>query len=54
MLKGGEIGPDLLKRAGEAAAVQPDIESDSRGSEDYKRHLLKVHLGRAIEAMAAE
>jgi len=54
ILKGGEIGPDLLKRAGEAAAAQPDIESDSRGSEDYKRHLLKVHLGRAIAAMAAE
>ena len=54
ILKGGEIGPDLLKRAGEAAAAQPDIESDSRGSEDYKRHLLKVHLGRAIEALAAE
>ena len=54
ILKGSEIGRDLLDRAGEAAAAQPDIESDSRGSEDYKRHLLKVHLGRAIEAMAAE
>jgi carbon-monoxide dehydrogenase medium subunit len=54
VLNGGEIGPDLLKRAGEAAAAQPEIESDSRGAEDYKRHLLKVHLGRAIAAMAAE
>ena len=54
ILKRGEVGPDLLRRASEAAAAQPDIESDSRGSEDYKRHLLKVHLGRAIEAMTAE
>jgi CO/xanthine dehydrogenase FAD-binding subunit len=28
--------------------------SDSRGSADYKNHLLQVHLRRTLEAIATE
>lgn len=54
VLKGAEIAPDVLRLAGDAAAREPEIESDSRGSDDYKRHLLNVYLRRAVEAIAAE
>jgi aerobic carbon-monoxide dehydrogenase medium subunit len=54
LLRGCEIEEEVLRRAGEAAAAEVDIESDLRGSADYKQHLLQVHLRRTIEAMAAE
>jgi carbon-monoxide dehydrogenase medium subunit len=54
LLRGCEIEDAVLRRAGEAAIDEVPIESDSRGSADYKQHLLQVHLRRAIEAMAAE
>lgn len=54
VLRGAEAGEAVLRRAGEAAAAAVEIESDSRGSADYKRHLLRVHLRRAVEAIAAE
>ena len=53
-LRGADVGDAVLHHAGEAAASEVDIESDHRGSADYKRHLLRVHLGRAIKALAAE
>jgi carbon-monoxide dehydrogenase medium subunit len=53
-LRGGTIGEPLLKRAVEACLGEVDIDSDSRGSAEYKRHLLAVHLRRAVDAMAAE
>ena len=54
VLRGRDIEESVLRRAGEAAVGEVDIESDSRGSADYKQHLLQVHLRRAIEAIAAE
>jgi aerobic carbon-monoxide dehydrogenase medium subunit len=53
-LRGGAISDPLLKRAVEACLGEVDIESDTRGSAEYKRHLLAVHLRRAIDAIAAE
>jgi carbon-monoxide dehydrogenase medium subunit len=54
LLRGGEIDDALLRRAGDASAEEAEIESDSRGSADYKKHLLQVHLRRTLEAMVAE
>lgn len=54
VLRGASLDDDVLRRAGEAADAEVDIESDSRGSSDYKRHLLRVHLGRALHALATE
>ena len=48
VLRGAVIDDALLRRAGEAAVAEVEIESDMRGSADYKKHLLRVHLGRAI------
>jgi len=54
VLRGGEISDASLRRAGDAAAEQAVIESDDRGSADYKKHLLRVYLARAIESLAGE
>src|SRR5690349_181010 len=54
LLRGREVDVTLLRRAGEAAAAEVEIETDQRGSADYKRHLLRVHLGRALETVMAE
>ncbi|MDO8878417.1 MAG: FAD binding domain-containing protein [Pseudolabrys sp.] len=54
VLRGAAIDEPLLQRAGEAAAEEADMESDSRGTGDYKRHLLRAHLRRAVLALAAE
>lgn len=48
VLRGAVLDDAVLRRAGEAAVAEVDIESDMRGSADYKKHLLRVHLGRAI------
>jgi carbon-monoxide dehydrogenase medium subunit len=53
VLRGREVDAELLRRAGEAATGEVEIESDSRGSADYKQHLLRVHLRRAVEAIVA-
>ncbi len=54
VLRGAEIGEEAIRAAGEAAVAEAEIESDSRGSAPYKQHLLRVHLGRAIRALAGE
>ncbi len=54
VLRGAEADEALLQRAGEAAAEEVEIESDSRGSSAYKKHLLRVHLRRALQSIAAE
>ena len=36
------------KKAGEAAAEEVDLESDSRGSAGYKKQLIRVYVARAI------
>ncbi len=53
-LRGATMSDAALSRAGEAAAAQADMESDTRGSVDYKKHLLRVHLKRALQALAAK
>jgi aerobic carbon-monoxide dehydrogenase medium subunit len=53
-LRGTELSDAVLQGAGEAAAAEADMESDTRGSADYKQHLLRVHLKRAMQALAAE
>jgi carbon-monoxide dehydrogenase medium subunit len=53
-LHGKPITPASLREVGEAAADEADISSDSRGSADYKKHLLRVHLGRALHALATQ
>ncbi len=54
VLQGSQIDEPTLRRAGEAAAAQAIIESDDRGSADYKRHLLRVYLARAVKSLAGE
>ena len=51
-LRDVEISDAVLQRAGEAAAAEVEMESDTRGSADYKQHLLRVHLKRAMQALA--
>lgn len=54
VLRGAAIDDELLHRAGDAAASEVDIESDSRGSADYKRHLLRIHLARAVRTLMGD
>lgn len=54
VLRGAAVDEDALRRAGEAASAEIDIVSDDRGSADYKNHLLRVHLSRAIRSLVAE
>jgi len=53
-LRGGELSDAVLSRAGDAAASEAVMDSDTRGSADYKQHLLRVHLKRAMQALATE
>jgi carbon-monoxide dehydrogenase medium subunit len=53
-LRGAELSDAVLSRAGDAAAGEAEMDSDTRGSADYKQHLLRVHLKRAMQALAAE
>jgi carbon-monoxide dehydrogenase medium subunit len=52
VLRGAEISDASLRRAGDAATEEVDIDTDNRGSAAYKQHLLRVHLGRAVRAVA--
>jgi aerobic carbon-monoxide dehydrogenase medium subunit len=54
VLRGAEIDEDTLRRAGEAAVAEADIGTDDRGSADYKSHLLRIHLSRAIRSLAVQ
>jgi len=53
-LRGGGVDAATLRRAGDAATDEAAIESDDRGSADYKKHLLRVYLGRAMQALAGD
>ncbi|HUK57877.1 MAG TPA: FAD binding domain-containing protein [Stellaceae bacterium] len=53
VLKGARIDDAALKRAGEAAVAEAEIEGDQHGSAPYKRQLLRVYLARAVKAAAA-
>jgi aerobic carbon-monoxide dehydrogenase medium subunit len=50
-LRGADVDEAALRRVGEAAVAEIDINSDSRGSAAYKNHLLRVHLARAIQSI---
>src|SRR5262245_46498601 len=54
VLRGGRPDEATLRRAGDAAAEEAIIESDDRGSADYKKHLLRVHLARALRKLAGD
>ncbi|MGQ7791366.1 FAD binding domain-containing protein [Faunimonas sp. B44] len=54
VLRGADVGEAVIRAAGEAAVAETEIEADSRGSAPYKQHLLRVHLGRAVRALAGE
>jgi carbon-monoxide dehydrogenase medium subunit len=50
ILKGSDLSnPQTLRRAGEAAAEEVQIESDLHGSAAYKKQLVRVYLQRAID-----
>ena len=49
LLRGAELDPQIAIEAGDASASQADPDSDTRGSADYKRHLIRVLVPRAIE-----
>jgi carbon-monoxide dehydrogenase medium subunit len=52
VLRGGRIDDATLRRAGDAASDEAIIESDDRGSADYKKHLLRVYLARTMQSLA--
>jgi carbon-monoxide dehydrogenase medium subunit len=47
-LAGAAVDAAALRRAGDAAADEAEIEADAQGSAAYKRELLRVHVGRAV------
>lgn len=49
LLRGQRPDAELYKRAGERAAEESDPIEDGRGTVPYKRDLVKVLLGRALE-----
>ena len=51
VLRGAAIDDAVLAKAAEAALSEVHIDSDLRGSADYKRHLLRVHLARAVKKL---
>jgi aerobic carbon-monoxide dehydrogenase medium subunit len=48
ILTGSSFDAQTLRKAGEAAAEEVQIESDLHGSAAYKRQLIRVYLARAI------
>src|SRR5215510_4896811 len=53
VLAGTAIDAAALARAGDAAAGEVEILADVRGSAAYKRELLRVHVGRAVQQALA-
>lgn len=53
-LSGAEIGSAAMFQAAQAAVEEAGIESDDRGSRDYKSHLLGIHFGRALRGLFAD
>ncbi len=51
VLRGAAIDEAVLARAGEAAVAEVHIESDLRGTAEYKKHLLRVNIGRAFASL---
>jgi carbon-monoxide dehydrogenase medium subunit len=53
-LTGAVADAAALKRAGDAAADEAEIESDAQGSAAYKRELLRVYVGRAVQRVLGQ
>ena len=51
ILRGARLDEERLSAAAEAAADGVQIESDARGSTQYKAQLLRVHFGRALRTL---
>jgi len=49
VLRGAEMSDATLAKAADAALAEVHIEGDARGSSAYKKHLLRVHLARAVK-----
>lgn len=49
VLNGQRPGAELYRRAGEAASQECDPSDDARGTPEYKRDLVRVLVGRAME-----
>jgi aerobic carbon-monoxide dehydrogenase medium subunit len=49
LLRGQKLSPDLIERAGEQIEACASPISDLRGSAEYKKEVLKVIFGRAME-----
>ena len=54
LLKGEHLTPAVLSAAGDAAASVAQPEDDVRGSAAYKRELVKVLVGRALDRAAED
>ncbi len=52
VLQGGRLDDQVLRHAGDAAAKEAILLSDTHGSAAYKRELLRVYLGRAVRQAA--
>jgi len=52
-LTGKALDDATVRAAAEKAPDGVDVQADLQGSEEYKRHLLKVFARRAIEAASA-
>ena len=52
VLAGAVLDESALRKAGEAAVVEAEVQGDARGSAAYKRELIRVFMGRAIQQAA--
>jgi aerobic carbon-monoxide dehydrogenase medium subunit len=52
VLRGASLNEAVLRCAADSAVGEVEMVSDSRGSAVYKQQLLRVHLARAIRAVA--
>ena len=52
-ISGKALDAATIAAAADKAPDGVDVQADLQGSEDYKKHLLKVFAKRAIEAAAA-
>lgn len=53
-LRGKELTPEVIARAGEFAAEASDPGSDTRGPAEYKRDMVRVLTARALREAAAQ
>jgi len=53
VLRGARVDDAVLRRAGDAAAVEAAVIGDQHGSAAYKRELVRVYLERAVRAALA-